>query len=452
MKLREVWRRLRDQRSLSADATLTAVTNLAMGAMGFCTGIITARMLGPHGRGELAAIQTTPSVIATFAMIGMPEALVYFSAREPDRSGRYLGTAVALALTACIPFMLLAWLTMPLLIHAQSVRIISDARWYLLIAPIWAISMMYHPLRGIGDFLSWNALRLAVPIAALAVLATAYLTGYLTPTFVAFGMLVSYVLLFLPCGMVTIRQITGPYVIDRSKIEAMLRYGFPCLMTGLPQMLNLRLDQMLMAAFLPPSDLGLYVVAVAWSGAVSPVLTSIGTTLLPSVASTDDRERAAVRLSEGVRMTTVLAILVCAGIAAAAPFAIPFLFGREYRASVLAALILVPATGVLGVNFSLQEGIRGLGHPYAVLRAESLGLIVTAILLAALLRPLGIIGAAISSIAGYSIVTVSLLWSARQLAKTSIRSLMTPRLSEMKRGLARLAVAAREIATTSTAV
>ena len=151
-------------------------------------------------------------------------------------------------------------------------------------------------------------------------------------------------------------------------------------------------------------------------------------------------------------MTTVLAILVCAGIAAAAPFAIPFLFGREYRASVLAALILVPATGVLGVNFSLQEGIRGLGHPYAVLRAESLGLIVTAILLAALLRPLGIIGAAISSIAGYSIVTVSLLWSARQLAKTSIRSLMTPRLSEMKRGLARLAVAAREIATTSTAV
>src|ERR1700728_3512098 len=113
MNVYSLWCRLRGQRSLGADASLTALTNLAIGAMGFCTGIISARMLGAHGRGELAAIQTTPSVIASLAMIGMPEALVYFSAREPEQSGSYLGTAASLSLISSLPFVVLAWLSMP---------------------------------------------------------------------------------------------------------------------------------------------------------------------------------------------------------------------------------------------------------------------------------------------------------------------------------------------------
>ena len=143
------------------------------------------------------------------------------------------------------------------------------------------------------------------------------------------------------------------------------------MMTGLPQMLNLRLDQMLMAAFLPSSQLGLYVVAVAWSSAVSPLLTSIGTTLLPAVASADDHARASARMSEGVRMTALMAIVVCALVAAMAPFVIRFLYGVRFSGAIPAALILVPAAGVLGVNFSVQEGIRGFGRPYLVLRAET---------------------------------------------------------------------------------
>jgi len=434
------WLRLRDQRSLGADATVTAATNVAMAAISFCTGIAAARMLGPLGRGELAAIQTTPSVIATFAMIGMPEALVYFSAREPGQSGRYLKTGIVLALVASVPFMLVAWLSMPFLIHAQSVKVISDARWYLMIAPIWAIvAMMYHPLRGIGDFLSWNVLRLAVPIAAVAVLVVAYLTSHMTPTFVAFGTLLSYALFFLPCGFVVGRRLTGPFQLDCSKITLMLRYGLPCLMTGLPQILNLRVDQMLMAAFMPPRDLGLYVIAVAWSGAVSPVLNSIGATLLPAVASIDDQGHATARMSEGVRMTAMLALVVCPGVAAAAPFAIPYLFGAQFQGSVLTAVILVPAAGILGLNFSLQESIRGLGYPYAVLRAELVGLIVTGILLAALLRPLGIIGAAIASLLGYSAVTISMLVAAKQVCNISIAGLIIPRAAEVRRGILRIA-------------
>jgi O-antigen/teichoic acid export membrane protein len=189
----------------------------------------------------------------------------------------------------------------------------------------------------------------------------------------------------------------------------MIRYGLPCVLASVPQMLNLRLDQMLMAAFFPPRDLGFYVVALAWSSAVSPLVTSIGMTLMPAVASTLIRERAVERLSQGVRFTAVLAVLSVALVACGAPFLIPALFGAEFRHSVIPSLILVPAAGILGFNFSMQEGLRGLGYPYCVLRAELIGLGVTAIMLAIVLRPCGIIGAAIASLAGYSAVTAVLM-------------------------------------------
>ncbi len=447
-RLMRRWRKLCHVQSLHADAGLTAAANVAITAMGFCTGILTARLLGPHGRGQLAAIQTTPSLVATLAMLGMPEALVYFSAQRPTEAGRYLGTAVTVSLLASIPFVLVAYLLMPLLLHAQATSVVDQARWYLLVAPVYAVvGSTFHPLRGAGQFQAWNALRMGVPLAALSVLAVASLAGRITPGFIAFGNLAGYALLLVPCAWIVVSYLGGPYGIDRRRARPMLAYGLPCMMTGLPQMLNLRLDQIAMAALLSSRELGLYVVAVAWSGGAAPLLNSIGAVLLPAVAASADRQQAAISVSGGVRLTAALAIFTSVALALMTPIAIPMLFGASFRAAIPAALILVPAGGVLGVNFSLQEGIRGLGHPYKVLRAEALGLIVTVISLAALLRPLGILGAALSSLAGYTSVTLFLLISARRIAGTTIRSMVLPRAEEMKRGLGRLVAVARELAT-----
>src|SRR4051812_40976712 len=93
----------------------TAITNVALGGLGIATGVIVARWLGPVGRGELAAIQMWPSAMATIAMIGLPEALVYFSAKHPSQSREFLITAV-LAVLFIIPVVaLLGYALMPVL-------------------------------------------------------------------------------------------------------------------------------------------------------------------------------------------------------------------------------------------------------------------------------------------------------------------------------------------------
>jgi O-antigen/teichoic acid export membrane protein len=438
------WYMLRSASALAANTILTVATNLLLAAVGMVSGIVAARLLGPHGRGELAAIQTWPSFIATLAMLGMSEAIVYHSARKPSEAGRYLASAVVVALVSSVPFMSIAYLLMPVMLRAQTPSIVSAGRWYLLIVPLYAlVGMLLHPLRGRSDFAPWNLMRLMPNALWIGVLALAWVSSHTTPTFVAAANLVALALLVFPFAALVTRRVPGPFTPDPQKLAPMLRYGLPCMMTGVPQMLNLRMDQMLMAAVLPPRDLGLYVVAVAWSSAVSPIVNAVGAVITPAVASTSDHVQGARRLAAAARGTTGLALVLCLALEGLAPFAIVILFGERFRESVPAALVLVPAAAVLGVNLVLQEGLRGMGRPYAALRAELTGLAATAIALTMMLRPMGIMGAAIASLLGYSTVTLVLVRNARRYAGTPVSALLLPRFSEMRLTLTRLASQAR---------
>ncbi len=436
-------RNLRNISELAANTTLTAATNVVLAALGMVSGILAARMLGPHGRGELAAIQTWPSSVATIAMLGMPEAVVYFCAREPSQAGRCLSSAVIVALASSVPFLAAAFPLMPLLLHAQTPAIVRAGQWYLAIVPIFAlVGMLVNPLRGLGDFATWNLMRLMPNALWIAVLLLAWSFSHAAPAFLAAANLAALALLIFPFAGLVVRRVPGPFAPDPKRLPRMVHYGLPCMMTSAPQMLNLRLDQMLMAALLPPRDLGLYVVAVAWSGAAAPLLNAVGVATTPAVASAPNHAEGARRMAVGARATAALALGLCLALAALTPFAIVILFGGRFRPSIPAALVLIPAAGVLGLNLVLQEGLRGMGQPYAAFQAELAGLAVTALSLAVMLRPLGIMGAAIASFLGYATVAAVLLYNARRYAGMPFADLLLPRVGELRSALARLVAAA----------
>ena len=87
----------------------TFLVNIALYVLAAATGPLAARLLGPDGRGALAAIQLWPGAIATFAMLGLPDSIAYFGAREPQRAGRWLSTTVLLGLGAsCVAVKIVA--------------------------------------------------------------------------------------------------------------------------------------------------------------------------------------------------------------------------------------------------------------------------------------------------------------------------------------------------------
>ena len=57
---------------------------------GAVSGIVSARLLQPAGRGEMAVIQYFPSLIGAFFCLAIPSAVTLFISRCPERHGAKL--------------------------------------------------------------------------------------------------------------------------------------------------------------------------------------------------------------------------------------------------------------------------------------------------------------------------------------------------------------------------
>src|SRR5262249_36838966 len=156
------------------------------------------------------------------------------------------------------------------------------------------------------------------------------LLGGANPGFLAKGNLIVLSVLCIPAIGVVVKRVPGPFRSNSALWRPMLKFGLPSLASSAPQMLNMRMDQMLMAALLPARVLGLYVVAVAWSGAVNPIINALGTVLFPRVASSNTETERACTFAKGTRLAVALAAVICIGVMLITPIAIPFLFGNDF--------------------------------------------------------------------------------------------------------------------------
>jgi O-antigen/teichoic acid export membrane protein len=421
------------QYSLRRSMAITIAGNGLTSLFWLMTGMLAARLLGPQGRGELAAIQTWGLFLATFALLGMPDALVYFTARDPGRTASYTVSAVLIALLGGLPLLCFGYLAMPLLLSAQNHAVISEARLYLLIGVTAMLGQVpLNALRGRSDFFLWNTLRVIGAMLGLVPLLLAWLLNRRTPEFVATTNIFCWGALFSLIIIWTLAlRVPGPFQPHLSDWKSMLSFGLPSLMTILPQNLNLRLDQMLMAAVVAPRLLGLYVVAVGWAAIMMPLFQAIAIVLFPHIASRTSRTEQVSALMRVLRFGVPLALISAAGLAMITPWGLPLIFGGGFAASIGSAIVLVFAGAILGINQMLAEGLRGLGSPKSVMWSELGGLIVTLILLGLLLKPMGIMGAALASLFGYGTVTIQLLYWTRELTGCAVSELLLPTGSEI---------------------
>jgi O-antigen/teichoic acid export membrane protein len=417
----------------------TVWINIILALLGLASGGLAAHLLGVAGRGELAAIQLWPTFFASFSMLGLSDAIVYFTAKETLRAGRYLVSAMGLTLILSLPFMGLGYVLIPIFLTAQTPEVVAASRIYLLLIPLYSIiGLPLQALRGRNDMLAWNWIRLAQPIGWVCILIVMGLREQNSAQEAAFAYIWLLGVLFLPIVIIISRRLPGPYRFDRSLWPPMLRFGLPSVAASFPVILNLRLDQFLMAGILSPQVLGLYVVAVAWAGAVSPLLSAIDIIVFPRVASqSDPKERNRV-LIQGVHLAVLVGAALIVVLVTITPFVLPMIFGENFKQAVPSSIILIVAGVITSINGVLENGARGLGKPSVVLASESVGLIATLIALAFLLGPFGIVGAAISSLLGYSGTLFALLFQVSRIAEQRIGAILLPGRSDVTWILIRL--------------
>jgi len=418
----------RPKRSAPRNIAETAFTNGLLGGLGILSGVIAARWLGPAGRGELAAIQMWPSLLTSLAMLGLPDALVYFCARHPSESKRYLVTAAVAALAVMPIFLVIGYVLMPYVLSKQSPSVVQGARSYLIVVPLFAcVGFPYQLLRGVQRYPLWNTMRLVPSLLWLTVLAAAVFVGITDPA----RMTMAYVsLLFCVSPFLTWivwKHATGPMAPTRAVLKQLLRFGLPSASAALPQFFNLKLDQLMVAAILPAQDLGVYMVALSWGTCIPMLSNALAIVVSTQIARGSSDSERSERFSHGVRNGVWMIAIMVVLLAAVTPVGIAIVFGRAFQAAALPAAILVVASGTNAFNGVVEEMLRGYDRPSATLFAESVAVGVGLPALILLLPRFGLTGAALASLVGYVGGTAVLLVQSRRVAGLRVWAAIDPR-------------------------
>jgi O-antigen/teichoic acid export membrane protein len=407
----------------------TLATNGAILVFGMVSGILSARLLGPQGRGELAVILLWPMALATLGGLGLNQAITFFVAREPERLHALFTVALVLSVAQGLLLGVLGYVLLPYVLQGKAPDVLYWSRWFLLSIPLVFLSgNLQNLLQGSMHLDHYNAGRMFSAAWYALVMAALYLLHRPSLGDIITWLLVGYAG-GVALSLVLVRRLLRPrWHWDSSILRPLLSYGVKTQLGGVTYYLNQRLDQLNMSVWLAPEALGYYVVAVALASPLTIIPNAIGIVTLPAAA----REAAAAArtvIRRSLRTVLLLGAMGAAVLFLLVPYLLPLLFGEAFRPAIGACRVLAIAMVPLGLSLVLYESLRALNHPLAPAFAEGLGNLVTIALLAVLLPRYSFLGAAYASLGAYTAVFLATAYFAQTRAGLSVARLLWPSTS-----------------------
>lgn len=382
------------RRRLSGVVARLTAANALSAATGFVTGPLLARALGPSGRGELQAVLVPLSLVPIVFSFGI-SAYTYRMLPRGRTVEEVLGS---LGLPLLVLALIVAAAAVPLADGLAPGR--GTVRTFLTIGFLTApftfvvllLSSSLSALERWRNVVAISMVPFAVSLVATIVL---FAAGHLTVATASAIAIVGSLLAAIP-GLPLLRGVRRP-VFRLSLAREGIKFGLKSWLGGLAQTANLRLDQLLMIAVVPPRQLGLYAVATTISGASGLVTGGLSPPLMTRIASGERH-----LMPQAVRVTVMLTVALNLAIALITPVLLSVLFGPQFRGAIPMAMLLLAASVPLAGASVLSTALQGDGAPLVPTLGEGIALIVTVVGLLLLLAPLEAIGAAIVSLAAYS--------------------------------------------------
>lgn len=443
---------LGSQRSAAvAVSTLGTAGARLTGALG---GVLSARLLGPEGKGQYALVVLAATVAGTIGSAG----LEFWVAREVARGdgrlanggppgarlngerltgeravapdpvggsvvrrvvGRHLVVAAtvlavvtAFALIVAVP---VGWATVGEILAAGLLALATVVSMLLLAVPHGQLRMgvvAVATTAGGATYLVWTGVLLVVgtPSVSLAVLGA----GAAAVVIAAVALLGS---------VPGLRPVMGPWRSDPITSFGHLdaaRFGLPAMAGEVLTLLSSRLDVVLVAVLLDVRSAGLYVVALAFSELLLVLPDGVALVVLPSASQQLSTPGSSAPRRSIARLTRSSAVVMAAAAVAMMAVSGPAMrtvFGSSFVGAGRAVPAVLLATVAFGVWKILAAEVTALGRPGARAASSALGLVVMVAADSLLVPALGLAGAGLGSALG-SIASVTHLARARRALLT----------------------------------
>lgn len=391
------------------------------------TGILTARALGPAGRGELAAMILWPLLVASITTLGVPSSLIYYLRNRPQERQQLMGTGFVMALILGSLAAVAAALVLPWWLRQYSPSVIHMAQWFLITVPICSVTLAGRAvLEASDEFSASNLIQILTPFATLVALLAFLGTHRLT----SFTAALSYIAASIPTFwymMARVRRVglAGLHW-SASVVKVILSYGVRSYGVDLLGTLVLYVDQALVVTLLSAGAMGSYVVVLSLSRMLNVFQNSVVMVLFPKAAGRS-REGVIELTGRSARISGAVTAVCGVAICIAGPLVLRILYGREYVAAAGALRILVAEAILSGATFVLAQAFMALGRPGVVTMLQGLGLSLSIPMMLWLIPKYGIYGAAISLLVSTSARLIFIYAGFRIFLKASPPSVLPRR-------------------------
>lgn len=369
------------------------------------TGLATSRLLGPSGRGELAAILVVTQTLVYASALGLFESVTYHRSRQPGRAGELRTVAFLLGVVLPVAGLCVGEALLPVLFSRQPPELLAFMRLYLPVMVLMTLGGVCVALLSGGmDFRGVNLCRGAQPVLYGAALVVLALLGRLTAYTLALATAgISLVVLVLAARRIP--NVLKFERLDWQLLRSVIVYGSKLVGSLFSSLTSARLDIIVMPRYLTTTEIGYYYVSVTVSGIIVTLFASISIVLLPVLArvptnsATADTADSAARV---LRLTLLAATAVALVAAGTARFLVPFGFGAPFKASVVPLYLLLPGAVSLCGLAVMSATLQAIGRPGSESLAQGFGSTVTVIGLFLVLPAFGIRGAAALSSVAYT--------------------------------------------------
>lgn len=389
----------------------TMVAQVLVVAVNVATGVITARLLGPEGRGAFAAITLWPQFLAAVGLAGLPYSLVYHLRNNPQARPEILGTALALTVAVGCVAATLGALAVPMaMAHGYSAAVIAFAQAGTGLTLVSIVSMLLKRSLGAVELQGMaNWFGLADPLVYLGLLLAA---ATLSPVFTAeiaaaclfAGSAVTLVAVLprLPAGCrPSFRGVSG----WAGRVGG---YAVRAAPAGLTESLAGYLDRFVLVALISPAELGLYAVAYALSRLMGVVQSAVASVGMPAMAGRSPADTKALHDRLFRFVLFAVAVIVAGGFALGGT-AISFVYGAQFAMAATLFHILVVEAALTCLGQVVAQLYYCLGRPGHVSTAQALAFLVSGAAMLLLVPGLGALGAAAGLAAGAALRLAFLL-------------------------------------------
>lgn len=380
----------------SSAAMKTMIVSVLVLLINMLTGVLTARYLGPTGRGEQTAMMNWSQFLAFSMSFGIPSALIYNAKKNPDDAGVLYRMSLLLGVGFGIVAMIIGILVLPYWLKSFSPEVVAFAQWSMIQCPLMVVAQINNAAYQFrGEYQKFNGLRYVIPLLTLVIIGILIMGGWMNPFTTALAYLVPGAPLFIGMTISLLRTYKVKMKDAYLNFKRLFTYGLGSYGNDLLGQFSYYIDQIVIAGLLRPADLGLYVVAVSLSRMVTFFSSSITVVLFPK-ASELSKEEAISLTFKAFRISTTFTLLGSLALMVVAPLVIPLLYGKDFNTALTVFRLLLLEVTISGGTIILAQVFMALGKPKFVSMLQGFGLILVIPLLFLLIPKYGLLGAGVA--------------------------------------------------------